>query len=75
MLLDGQVSLLDDPAGRSVVQAEQLGATSLSWFVSPPFVAGIFAPLAALPYPASAAGFGQQFLQEHWCSPFIALKP
>ena len=54
MVLDGQVSDLYDPAAQSRIQAD-MGATRLSWFVSPPYVALLFAPLAALPYPVSAA--------------------
>ena len=75
MLLEGKVPLLYDPAGQSQMQADQLGATHLSWFVSPPFVAGIFAPLAALPYPISAAVWttisaGALVLSLHWLRPF-----
>lgn len=75
LLLEGQASLLYDPAGQSQLQAGELGASRLSWFVSPPFVAGIFAPLAALPYSVSAAlwtaiSAGAMVLALHWLRPF-----
>lgn len=49
LLIDGAGSTLYDPHVQSKVQVG-LGSTQLSWFVSPPFVAGAFAPLGMLPY-------------------------
>ena len=54
LLLDGVGPGLYDPTIQSNVQAG-LGATRLSWFVSPPFVAAIFVPLGSLPYPVACA--------------------
>jgi len=54
MLLDGQLSVLYDPAAQSGLQAA-MGADRLSWFVSPPYVALLCAPFGALPYPVAAA--------------------
>lgn len=52
MLLDGADDLYS-PAAQARVQTQLLGATSLSWFVSPPFVAVMFVPFALLPYPVA----------------------
>lgn len=42
---------LYDPSTQNRVQSEALGATvGLSWFVSPPIVAALYAPLALIPY-------------------------
>lgn len=53
MVVDGQTSSLYDPALQSTVQSAQ-GATALSWFVSPPYVALAFVPFGLLPYAVSA---------------------
>ncbi len=53
LLLDADAGSLYDPAVQSRVQAG-VGATQLSWFVSPPYVALLFSPFGALPYPVSA---------------------
>jgi hypothetical protein len=50
--------LLFDPAYQSALQATELGATKLSWFVSPPFVALLFAPFALMPYGLACAVWG-----------------
>ena len=50
LLLDGRLGSLYDPAVQAAVQQQDWGATGLSWFVSPPFVAILFAPLAVAPY-------------------------
>jgi len=56
LVLDGQLAGLYDQRTQFEVQAAAVGQTSkLAWFVSPPFVGLLFAPLAALPYVASAA--------------------
>lgn len=53
MVVNGGSADLYDPAAQSVVQgAERTHA--LSWFVSPPPVGALFAPLGALPYPVAA---------------------
>lgn len=52
ILLEGDVSRLYDPGYQGELQ-RTLGSDRLSWFVSPPFVAVLFAPLAAMPYPAA----------------------
>jgi hypothetical protein len=54
MVLGGHGGELYDAAAQGAVQAAALGGTSgLSWFVSPPFVALVEAPLAMLPFTAS----------------------
>jgi len=56
LVLDGQLTNLYDQATQLSVQTAAVGQTSkLAWFVSPPFVALFYAPLAGLPYVASAA--------------------
>jgi hypothetical protein len=55
MLLDGMGPSLYRPSAQLEIQARLAGTQGhLAWFVSPPFVAGLYAPLAALPYAASA---------------------
>jgi len=55
LVLDGQLSNLYDQRTQFDVQAAAVGQTSkLAWFVSPPFVGLLYAPLAGLPYVASA---------------------
>lgn len=55
LVLDGAGSAtLYDPGVQSALQSS-IGSASLSWFVSPPFVALLFVPFGALPYPVSAA--------------------
>lgn len=68
MLLDGQVDVLYDPGVQSSLQ-EAVGATRLSWFVSPPYVALLFAPFGALPYPVAALLWtGFTVLVLAWCA-------
>ena len=56
LMLDGQLADLYDQRTQFGVQVAAVGHTSkLAWFVSPPFVGLVYAPLAALPYVASAA--------------------
>ena len=55
MVLDGRLAELYDPGVQARLQhAEIPGYDGLSWFVSPPFAAFIYLPLAWLPYGASA---------------------
>jgi hypothetical protein len=55
LVLDGQLANLYDQRAQFQVQTATIGQTSkLAWFVSPPFVGLLYAPLAALPYLASA---------------------
>ncbi len=53
LLLTGRLSQLYDPGVQAALQHADLGSAGLSWFVSPPFVAALFAPLALLPYEIS----------------------
>ena len=54
MVLDGRAGELYDASAQLDVQVGALGPTSgLSWFVSPPFVALLYAPLALLPFTVS----------------------
>ena len=56
LVLDGELASLYDQRTQLEVQVATVGQTSkLAWFVSPPFVALLYAPLAGLPYVASAA--------------------
>jgi len=56
LVLDGQLANLYDQRTQFEVQTATLGQTAkLAWFVSPPFVGLLYAPLAGLPYLASAA--------------------
>lgn len=41
---------LYDPYAQARFQADALGTSSLSWFVSPPLVAVLYVPLSSLPY-------------------------
>jgi hypothetical protein len=54
MLLDGHAAALFDPAVQTALQHRLVGSGGLSWFVSPPYTAWIYLPLALLPYGASA---------------------
>jgi cytochrome b561 len=55
LLLDGRADVLYDPAVQSQLQRTHVpGSTGLSWFVSPPVVAALYAPFALLPYGPSA---------------------
>jgi hypothetical protein len=54
MLLDGDTSALYDPAAQLAIQTGEVGKGTLSWFVSPPFAAYLYAPFATLPYGAAA---------------------
>lgn len=53
MVVDGRGADLYNPVVQSVIQRSE-GAHALSWFVSPPPVAVLFAPLGALPYAVAA---------------------
>jgi len=54
MLLNGQTSQLYDPTAQLVTQRHEVGAGGqLSWFISPPFAAALYAPLALLGYGSS----------------------
>lgn len=53
LVLDGRTADLYDPALQSALQAD-VGSTALSWFVSPPYVAALLAPVGTLPYPVAA---------------------
>jgi hypothetical protein len=56
MLLTGRMHHLFDPSAQLALQRDTLGGSPLlSWYVSPPFVAVMYTPLALLPYTASAA--------------------
>lgn len=56
LVLDGQLADLYDQGSQHEVQVATVGPTTkLAWFVSPPFVGLLYAPLAGLPYVASAA--------------------
>jgi hypothetical protein len=55
LLLDGRVGELYDVGAQAGIQERVTGpSSSLSWFVSPPLVAALYAPFALLDYPASA---------------------
>ena len=54
MLLDGHAADLFDPAVQTALQHRLVGSDGLSWFVSPPYTAWLYLPLALLPYGASA---------------------
>ena len=55
LLLKGDLSHLYDPSVQLGLQRDVIGgSTRLSWFVSPPFTAVLYAPFALLPYPLSA---------------------
>ena len=54
MILDGRAGELYDASAQLHVQVGALGPTlGLSWFVSPPFVALLYVPLALLPFTMS----------------------
>lgn len=53
MVADGRTADLYDPVVQSALQRSG-GANNLSWFVSPPPMAVVFAPLGALPYMVAA---------------------
>ena len=54
MLLDGNTTHLYEPAVQHAIQAKAVGPSELSWFVSPPFAAPLYAPFAVLGFGASA---------------------
>ena len=54
MLLDGDTAHLYDPATQLLVQSGEVGRGTLSWFVSPPFAAALYAPFASLGYGVAA---------------------
>jgi hypothetical protein len=55
LLLNGDLGHLYDPSVQHGLQNEVIGSsTQLSWFVSPPFAAVLYAPFALLSYPVSA---------------------
>lgn len=54
LLLSGDSAHLYEPATQSAFQKEAIGTeVPLSWFVSPPIVAALYAPLSILPYSLS----------------------
>lgn len=57
MLLDGDSGALYDPAAQGAVQAAEVGDGTLSWFVSPPFAAYLYAPFAVLGYGHAAVAW------------------
>ena len=54
MLVDGSTADLFDPRVQGALQAQEVGPDSLSWFVSPPFAALIYAPFALIGFGPSA---------------------
>jgi Glycosyltransferase family 87 len=55
LVLNGQLNNLYDQGTQLHVQTAAVGQTSkLAWFIAPPFVGLLYAPLAGLPYLASA---------------------
>lgn len=51
LVLQGQTAELYDQAAQRALQVQAVGATKdLSWFISPPLTALMFAPFGALPY-------------------------
>jgi hypothetical protein len=54
MVLDGDTAVLYDPRSQLAVQSAEVGPGTLAWFVSPPFVAYMYAPFAALGYGGAA---------------------
>ena len=51
LLLSGDPAVLYDPETQSAFQKAAVGTqVALSWFVSPPIVAALYAPLSLLPY-------------------------
>ncbi len=58
LLLKGDMTHLYDPSVQLGLQSHVIGdSTRLSWFVSPPFAAALYAPFALLPYPLSAGAW------------------
>ena len=78
MLLDGRLGELYDPQVQARLQhAEIPGYEGLSWFVSPPFAALLYVPLAWLPYGASALvwlalSIGMGGLALRWVRPLLS---
>lgn len=55
LLLDGRLDDLYDPDAQALLQHAIVGpGGDVSWFVGPPFLVLLYAPLAALPYLASS---------------------
>ena len=55
LVLNGQLDSLYDQGAQLRVQTAAVGQTSkMAWFIAPPFVGLLYAPLAGLPYLASA---------------------
>lgn len=73
LLLDGADNLYD-PAAQSAVQGRELGVdVPLAWFVSLPAVAGLYAPLALVPYNISGLlWFILNAVLLGWC--FLSLR-
>ena len=76
LVLDGRAADLYDPVVQSALQ-QDLGSSALSWFVSPPYVAALLAPLAALPYAAAAVVWTLATLALLWFAvrSLVALHP
>jgi hypothetical protein len=58
LLVTGQIHALYDPVAQFAVQSEHLNGSGLSLFVSPPFVAVLFAPFGAVPYSVACVIWG-----------------
>lgn len=54
ILLDGHTSHLFDPSFQHALQRSEVGPDNLSWFVSPPFAAALYAPYALFGFGTSA---------------------
>ena len=76
LVLDGRAADLYDPGVQSALQAD-VGSTALSWFVSPPYVAALLAPLGVLPYPVAGVLWTALTLVLLWLSvrSLVALDP
>ncbi|MFL6090592.1 MAG: glycosyltransferase family 87 protein [Aeromicrobium sp.] len=59
LVADGHAAQLYDPAVQAHLQRQAVPGVgdSLSWFVAPPFVALLYWPFGALPYPVAASLF------------------
>lgn len=54
ILLDGNASHLYDPSFQHLTQSREVGSGDLSWFISPPFMALVYAPFAMIGYAGGA---------------------
>ncbi|WP_392544882.1 glycosyltransferase family 87 protein [Oryzobacter telluris] len=76
LVLDGRAAELYDPAVQSAVQLD-LGATALSWFVSPPYVAALLVAFGGMPYAVAAVVWTLATLVLLWVTvrSLVALHP